>query len=172
MGGLPACIQNLVVVANPVTVESAVSLSGKLTDLMVASGVLKKEADTGKCKEESSKKPHHHQKKKQKTIKNYTVATPLDQVAMAPQNVPKKQYTGLHPLCTKCQYHHAVNHQCRQCTGCGRYGHWVQECRIKPNHEVNNAALALPPPNNQNNGGCYNCNERGHFAKNCPKKAQ
>ncbi|KAD5318137.1 hypothetical protein E3N88_18083 [Mikania micrantha] len=113
---------------DPATIAlSAVRLSGKLTDLMVASGTLKKEADTGKNKAESSKKPHHHQKKKQKLIKNYTVATPLNQVAVAQQNVPKKQYTGPHPLCTKCQYHHAASNQCRQCTSCGRKGHWVQQ---------------------------------------------
>ncbi|KAD5318277.1 hypothetical protein E3N88_18223 [Mikania micrantha] len=149
VGGLPACIQGLVVAANPVTVESVVSLPGKLIDLMVASGVLKKEADIGKRKEESSKKPHHHQhpKKKHKTIKNYTMATPLNQVAMAPQNVHKKPYTGPHPLCAKCQYHHAANNQCRHCTGCERKGHWT-------------------------NGGCYNCGEHGHFANNCSKKIQ
>ncbi|KAD5508010.1 hypothetical protein E3N88_15713 [Mikania micrantha] len=79
VGGLPACIQGLVISANPVTMESAVSLSGKLTNLMVASETLKKEANSGKHKEESSKKPHHHPKKKQKVIKNYTMATPLNQ---------------------------------------------------------------------------------------------
>ncbi|KAL8249433.1 hypothetical protein R6Q59_006301 [Mikania micrantha] len=74
VGGLPVCIQGMVVSANPTTVESAMRLPGKLTDLMVACGVLKKEAETSKNKAESSKKPHHHQKKKQKTIKNYTGA--------------------------------------------------------------------------------------------------
>ncbi|KAD6796253.1 hypothetical protein E3N88_07149 [Mikania micrantha] len=172
VGGLPTCIQGMVVSANPTTVESAVRLSGKLTDLMVASGVLKKEAEPNKNKAESSKKHHHHQKKKQKTIKNYTVATPLQQVAAAPQNPNRKPYTGTYPLCAKCQYHHIANTPCKQCTGCGRKGHWVQYCRMTPNQAVNNAALALPPPANQNNGGCFNCGEQGHFAKNFPKKAQ
>ncbi|KAD4981924.1 hypothetical protein E3N88_18595 [Mikania micrantha] len=172
VGGLPTCIQGMVVSANPTTVESAVRLSGKLTDLMVASGVLKKEAEPSKNKAEASKKPHHHQKKKQKTIKNYTVATPLQQVAAAPQNPNLKPYTNTFPLCAKCQYHHAANTPCKHCTGCGRKGHWVQYCRVTPNQAVNNAALALPPPANQNHGGCYNCGEQGHFAKNCPKKAQ
>ncbi|KAD3640048.1 hypothetical protein E3N88_29271 [Mikania micrantha] len=172
VGGLPACIQGMVVSANPTTVESAVRLSGKLTDLMVASGVLKKEAEPSKNKAEASKKPHHHQKKKHKTIKNYTVATPLQQVAAAPPNPNRKPYTGTFPLCAKCQYHHAANTPCKHCTGCGRKGHWVQYCRVTPNQAVNNAALALPPPANQNHGRCYNCGEQGHFAKNCPMKAQ
>ncbi|KAD4385747.1 hypothetical protein E3N88_25916 [Mikania micrantha] len=172
VGGLPACIQGMVVSANPTTVESAVRLSGKLTDLMVAFGVLKKEAEHSKNKAEASKKHHHHQKKKQKTIKNYTVATPLQQVAAAPQNPNCKPYTGTFPLCAKCQYHHAATTPCKHCTGCGRKGHWVQYCRVTPNQVVNNDALALPPLANQNHGGCYNCGEQGHFVKNCPKKAQ
>ncbi|KAD7477271.1 hypothetical protein E3N88_00407 [Mikania micrantha] len=68
---------------------------------MVASETLKKEADFGKNKAEPSKKPHHHQKKKQKVIKNYTVATPLQQVAATSQNPNKRPYTGTFPLCAK-----------------------------------------------------------------------
>ncbi|KAD4385371.1 hypothetical protein E3N88_25539 [Mikania micrantha] len=67
VGGLPSCIHGIVLVANPATLESAISLSAKLTDVMVKSGVLKK--DTGKAQEEPTGNPEHHQKKKQKVVK-------------------------------------------------------------------------------------------------------
>ncbi|KAL8260266.1 hypothetical protein R6Q59_028219 [Mikania micrantha] len=84
VGGLPSCIQGLVHAANPVTLESAICLSAKLTNVMVASGTLKK--DSGKAKEEPSKKLEHHQKKKQKVFKNYVMATRLQQVVAIPAN--------------------------------------------------------------------------------------
>ncbi|KAD4887918.1 hypothetical protein E3N88_19990 [Mikania micrantha] len=172
VGGLPTRIQSLLLTASPVTLKSAITLSAKLTDVMVASGALKK--DSGKAKEESSRKPDHHTKKKQKVIKNYTMATPLTQVAATPHNPTKKQYTGTFPLCAKCQYHHTANTPCKHFTGCGRKGHWVQHCRMAPAQTVSNVAFALPPPNNPNHNtrGCYNCGGLGRFSRNCPKKIQ
>ena len=168
VGGLPSCIQGIVLAANPATLESAISLSAKLTNIMVKSGELKD--DSGKVKEEQPKK-------KQKGIQQYAMPTPLNQVAAVPAKAARKPYTGVHPQCAQCQFHHAANMPCRQCTNCGRKGHMAQHCRTSPTPAVNNATMAKPPPQNlgnynNNNQGCFNCGELGHFSRNCPKRAQ
>ncbi|KAD6796236.1 hypothetical protein E3N88_07132 [Mikania micrantha] len=93
--GLPSCVQRIVLAANPATLESAISLSAKLTDVMVKSGVLKN--DSGKAKDESSKKPEHHPKKKQKVVRNYAMPAPLRQAPAVPTNAAPKNYVGVHP---------------------------------------------------------------------------
>ncbi|KAD2393961.1 hypothetical protein E3N88_40938 [Mikania micrantha] len=174
VAGLPSCIQSVVLGSYPATLESAISLSAKLTKVMVKSGVLKD--DAGKAKETTSKKPEYHQKKKQKVVKNYAAVTPLRQAPAAPVNPTTRGYGGEYPQCTNCKYHHPVGAQCRKCTNCGRFGHWVNKCRVAVNQATNTAARTLPPPPPQdpvnNNRGCYNCGEMGHFSRNCPKKVQ
>ncbi|KAD4180232.1 hypothetical protein E3N88_28823 [Mikania micrantha] len=95
VAGLPSCIQSIVLAAYPATLESAISLSAKLTSVMVKSGVLKD--DTGKAKEETTRKPEHHQRKKQKVVKNYAMATPLRQAPATPANTTLNNYVGVHP---------------------------------------------------------------------------
>ncbi|KAD7477432.1 hypothetical protein E3N88_00568 [Mikania micrantha] len=143
VAGLPSCIQSVVLASYPATLESAISLSAKLTKVMVKSGVLKDEA--GKAKETTSKKPEYHPKKKQKVIKNYAAVTPLRQAPAAPINPATRGYGGEYPQCTNCKYHHPAGAQCRKCTNCGRYGHWVNKCRLAVNQATNTATRALPP---------------------------
>ncbi|KAD5508032.1 hypothetical protein E3N88_15735 [Mikania micrantha] len=144
VAGLPSCIQSIVLASYPATLESAISLSAKLTKVMVKSGVLKD--DSGKAKETTSKKPEYHQKKKQKVVKNYAAVTPLRQAPAAPVNPATRGYGGEHPQCTHCKYHHHPAAQCRKCTNYGRFGHWVTKCCVAVNQATNTAARALPPP--------------------------
>ncbi|KAD4384857.1 hypothetical protein E3N88_25025 [Mikania micrantha] len=175
VAGLPSCIQSIVLAANPATLESAIALSAKLTGVMVKSGVLKDE--TGKAKEAATKKPEYHQTKKQKVVENYAMATPLRQALAAPVNPALKNYVGMHPQCIHCRFHHPTTVPCRQCNNCGRLGHRTQQCRAPVTQATNNAAIAIPPPqnpgnHNNNNRGCYNCGEFGHFSRDCPKRVQ
>ncbi|KAL8249600.1 hypothetical protein R6Q59_006468 [Mikania micrantha] len=176
VAGLPSCLQSIVLAANPATLESAIALSAKLTGVMVKSGVLKD--DTGKSKETTTtKKPEQHQTKKKKVIGSYAVATSLRQAPAIPVNTAPKNYVGMHPQCTQCKFQHPATVQCRQCNNCGRLGHRTQQCRALATQTVNNAAVAMHPPQNpgnlnNNHRGCYNCGEFGHFSRDCPKRVQ
>ncbi|KAD4385720.1 hypothetical protein E3N88_25889 [Mikania micrantha] len=135
VGGLPACIQGHVIAAHPTTLEMAVTLSSTLTDVMVASGALKKEAEVGKAG--TSRKPDKRPAKKQKVVRNFaaTTQTPM----------------------------------CRQCTNCGKFGHWANQYRGTGAQNRNNNAATTSATDHRS---CYNYGEAGHFSWDCPKKNQ
>ncbi|KAI3773447.1 hypothetical protein L1987_47976 [Smallanthus sonchifolius] len=110
---------------------------------MVKSGVLFMKGDK-RVKEEVAKKPEYRNKK-QKTSKSFAIVTPavpVSQVAPAPAP-DRKPYSGLHPLCAKCQYHHPTTVQCRSCTKCGSLGHFANACRVA--EKAATAQDATPP---------------------------
>ena len=121
VGGLPPCIQGHVIAARPTTLEMAVTLSATLTDVMVASWALKKEAEAAKAG--SSKKPDKRPAKKQKVVRNFAVATHAPTTTQPPPLQIKRPYTGMAHQCNNCQFHHHPGIPCRQCTRCGKLGH-------------------------------------------------
>ncbi|KAD7116994.1 hypothetical protein E3N88_04262 [Mikania micrantha] len=156
IGGLPPSIRGHVISAHPTTMELAVTLSASLTDMMVASGAFKKEAESTKT--ETSRKPDKRPAKKQKVARNFAATT---QAPMRNQPQPleiRKPYTGTAPLCNTCQYHHAPNTQCMQCTNCGKFGHWANRCRSTgaPNRN-NNAATTAAATAADHSKSCYLC---------------
>ncbi|KAD5803342.1 hypothetical protein E3N88_14702 [Mikania micrantha] len=168
IGGLPPSIRGHVISAHPTTMELAVTLSASLTDMMVASGHFKKEADSAKTG--TSRKPNKRPTKKQKVARNFAATTPTPMLNQPPPLQVRKPYTGTAPLCNTCQYHHAPNTQCMQCTNCGKFGHWANRCRSTgaPNRN-NNAATTTVVADHMS---CYNCGEPGHFSRDCPKRNQ
>ncbi|KAD3640598.1 hypothetical protein E3N88_29821 [Mikania micrantha] len=168
IGGLPACMQGFILAAHPTTMEMAVTLSSTMTDVMVASGAIKKEAESAKAG--TSKKSDKRPAKKQKMARNFAATT---QAPMLNQPTPlqiRKPYTGTAPLCNSCPFHHLPNIPCRHCTNCGRFSHTVNHCRSpRAQNRNNNAATAAAADDNRS---CYTCGEPGQFSKDCPKRAQ
>ncbi|KAD0903823.1 hypothetical protein E3N88_43572 [Mikania micrantha] len=119
VSGLPPCIRGHVIAAHPTTLEMAVTLSASLTDVMVASGALKKGSGT-------TEDPEQPSNKKRKVVKNFATTTTTKQAVLnqPPQN--RGSYSGTAPFCNKCNYHHQPDTGCRQCTYCGKMGHWVK----------------------------------------------
>jgi hypothetical protein len=74
---------------------------------------------------------------------------------------PKKTYTGPHPQCSNCHYHHPAISPCRLCTSCNRLGHLFINCRT----HTTSSNPTLPIIR-----GCYICGDPTHFRKDCPLK--
>ena len=48
---------------------------------------------------------------------------------------PKRNYTGPHPQCWRCTYHHPTEANCRYCDNCKIYGHYTIACRTGPRQQ-------------------------------------
>lgn len=178
--GLPRQIRDSVTSSKPTTLESAMDLAGQLNEDNVNDGVLLRKGSKTTTEKPTNETPlivksessHRRDKKKRKSHHHnhavITPATPITQVA--PQAQPnKKPYTGPHPLCNHCNYHHMTNSPCRLCTNCGRYGHLADTCRTPKTQRP------LTLPSNQQTqtryptGTCFNCGDPTHFRNACPR---
>nr|GEW04205.1 putative reverse transcriptase domain-containing protein [Tanacetum cinerariifolium] len=94
------------------------------------------------------------------------------------RNSDRNIYTVFKPLCSKCDYHHEGPCPPR-CNNCKRVGHLTRDCRSRPantnnnnnrnNNNNTNNNNRNNNNNNQNGNGCYECEDQGHFKRNCPK---
>ncbi|MFS7889245.1 putative nucleotidyltransferase, Ribonuclease H [Helianthus anomalus] len=93
----------------------------------------------------------------------------------------KRAYTGPHPFCPRCSYHHPVGLACRFCTHCNLYGHFTANCRYGPRQPPVQATAhqaLLPAPQGQpaaqapavNARVCFACGDPNHFANMCPNR--
>ncbi|KAJ0695638.1 putative transcription factor interactor and regulator CCHC(Zn) family [Helianthus annuus] len=174
--GLPDSVQDIVTGSNPTTLRQAIELSATLTELQIRKHKLfrkgdKKPIEESKTMDEQTGSPE--KSKKRKASQNFAIAAqPNQNTRNQPTQPPaKKPYAGTAPICDRCNAHHLAHLQCRLCASCGRLGHLENACRFTPNQggpnqpQVNPAQARLPL------GPCFNCDEMGHFRRNCPKTA-
>ncbi|MFS7908481.1 putative transcription factor interactor and regulator CCHC(Zn) family [Helianthus anomalus] len=177
---LPDCVADFVHASKPATIEETYQLAAEINDKRVKAGFWDKQtkslhqattASTEPASAQTSKSSRRKKKKKKKKKKNSssnkscaaaTTAAPLQAIPAQQQhqrsapviNAPpaKRAYTGPHPLCPTCSYHHPVGLACRFCAHCNLYGHFTTNCRYgsrqAPVQAVANQAL-LPAPQGQ-----------------------
>ncbi|KAM0065676.1 putative transcription factor interactor and regulator CCHC(Zn) family [Helianthus debilis subsp. tardiflorus] len=204
---LPDCVADFVHAAKTSSIEETCLLAAEINDKRVKSGFWYKpskslhQATTAGTADTTTAQPSQLSRRKKKnnnsssSNKNCAVTTtaaPLQAVSAQLQmhhrpapvtNAPpaKRAYTGPHPLCPTCSYHHPVGLACRFCAHCNLYSHFTTNCRYGP-RQVPVQATAhqtlLPAPQGQpaaqapavNARVCFACGDPNHFANMCPNR--
>ncbi|KAJ0520340.1 putative transcription factor interactor and regulator CCHC(Zn) family [Helianthus annuus] len=155
---LTDCVADFVQAAKTITIEETYLLAAEINDKRVLAGYFKNTSKslhqatidpTAKTTvaPQASKASRRKRKNNNNSGKNcaITAAAPLQaipaqlqpqnrQVAAPVTNAPlaKRAYTGPHPACPTCTYHHPVGIACRFCVHCNMYGHFTANCRTGP----------------------------------------
>ncbi|KAJ0587760.1 putative transcription factor interactor and regulator CCHC(Zn) family [Helianthus annuus] len=204
---LPDCVADFIHAAKPSSIEETYLLAAEINDKRVKSGFWDKHTkslhqttatstvDTTAAQPSKSsrrKKKHNNNSSSNKNCAVTTTAAPLQAVPAQQQShhrqapvinaLPvKRAYTGPHPLCLTCSYHHPVRIACRFCAHCNLYGHFMANCRYGPRQAPVQAAAhqaLLPAPQGQpaaqapavNARVCFACGDPNHFANMCPNR--
>nr|GFA43875.1 reverse transcriptase domain-containing protein [Tanacetum cinerariifolium]GFA44261.1 reverse transcriptase domain-containing protein [Tanacetum cinerariifolium] len=105
------------------TIQSTVLKAGMLTDEVIRNGSLNKNTKTrGNSGEPSKDENARDNNKRSRTGRAFATTT----------NLTMREYTGVAPKCTKCNYHHLPETPCHMCIKCNRFRHFTRDCRVGP----------------------------------------
>ncbi|MFS8002915.1 putative transcription factor interactor and regulator CCHC(Zn) family [Helianthus anomalus] len=189
---LPDCVADFVHASKPATIEATYLLAVEINDKRVKAGYWDKPSKslhqaTVSLATESTAPSKKKNKRKNRTSKNCAI-TAAPQQAIPAQVAPvasappaKRAYTGPHPACSTCTYHHPVDVACRYYAHCKVYNLFTAQCRYGPRQAPVQAIAQqtlLPAPQGQqaaqapiaNARVCYNCCDPNHFANRCPNR--
>jgi hypothetical protein len=198
--GLPLEVQPHVFSNQHTTLAAAISMAAAITDTYVKAGALsipKSKSIKKNSKRETPTEPKTEEpkNKKVKSNRNYAITTPTppanptytystqqpprqSQPQTTTPPTPRKGYTGPHPVCGNCTFHHHTAAPCRLCTKCNRLGHHAPDCRIsspQTNTPTQAPRISNNPPqaprtaNAPTARACYNCGDPNHYKSECPK---
>ncbi|GKA50210.1 putative reverse transcriptase domain-containing protein [Tanacetum coccineum] len=156
IGGPLDNIQGNVIATNPARLQDAIRIANQLMGKKFQ-GYAARSAEN-KRRMESNPRDNRGQQPsfKRKNVSGQNIAK-----AYAARNNEKRGYSGPHPLCNKCIYHH-VGPCIVKCNNCKRVGHQIRDCRFAA--VVPNTQRALL--GNQQGVICYECGRLGHTRDN------
>ncbi|MFS7942281.1 putative transcription factor interactor and regulator CCHC(Zn) family [Helianthus anomalus] len=188
---LPDCVADFVHASKPATIEETYLLAAEINDKRVKAGFWEKQVKSlhqaTSSTPESTTPSKKKNKRKNRSSKNCAItaapqqAVPAQVAPVASAPPAKRPYTGPHPACPTCSYHHPVGVACRYCTHCQVYNHYTAQCRYGPRQApaqaiVNQALLPAPQgqPAAQAPAGnvrvCFACGDPNHFANRVVKQ--
>ncbi|GKD16965.1 putative reverse transcriptase domain-containing protein [Tanacetum coccineum] len=147
----------MVAATEPTTIQSDVLKAERLTDKAIRNESLKKNTEKrGNGGESSRNKNARDDSKRSRTGRAFATIT---------SDPVKKEYKGLAPKCTICNYHHPPEKPCRVCTSCNRFGNFARDCRVGP--RMVNPVNARKPTAAR--GACFECAWTDHYKAACPR---
>ncbi|KAF5785837.1 putative transcription factor interactor and regulator CCHC(Zn) family [Helianthus annuus] len=162
---LPDRVADFVQAAKTTTIEETFLLAAEINHKPVRAGYFDKasknlhQVTVALTAPQASKSSCRKRKNNNNSSKNcaVTAAAPLQAVPAQPQpqhrqvatpvtNAPlaKRAYTGPHPTCPTCTYHHPVGIACRYCVHCNMYDHFTANCRTGPRQASSPAQVQAP----------------------------
>ncbi|GKD21244.1 reverse transcriptase domain-containing protein, partial [Tanacetum coccineum] len=142
--GLASQIRAMVAATELTTIQSAVLKVGMLTDKAIRNGSLRKNTKNRGNGEEPSRDNH----KRSRTGTFALITNPV-----------RREYTGVAPKCTNCNFHRHPKMPCRTCKNCNRLGHFVKDCRAEP--RIVNSMNARNPTATRK--ACFECGGTDHY---------
>ncbi|GKD07459.1 putative reverse transcriptase domain-containing protein, partial [Tanacetum coccineum] len=149
-------IRGMVAATEPPMIQSAILKAGVLTDEAVRNGLLKR---TGKRRGDSG------ESSKEGNVKGDNKRARVGKVFAIIINPMRKEYVGLAPKCTNCNFHYNPETPCSACTNCNRLGNFARDCRVGPK-KVNLLNSKNPTAAH---GVCYECGGTDHYKSTCPR---
>ncbi|KAJ0567348.1 putative transcription factor interactor and regulator CCHC(Zn) family [Helianthus annuus] len=188
---LPDCVADFVHAAKPATIEETYLLAAEINDKRVKAGFWDKPSNSLHQPSRSSlrKEKNNNSSSCNKNCAVTTTVAPLQAIPAQKQShhcpapvtyapPAKRAYTGTHPVCPTCSYHHPVGLACRFCAHCNMYGYFTANCRTGPRQAPAQATAhqaLLPAPQGQhaaqapvvNARVCFACGDPNHFVNTC-----
>ncbi|GKE02883.1 reverse transcriptase domain-containing protein [Tanacetum coccineum] len=154
--GLSPQIYATVATTEPTTIQSVMLKAGMLTDEAIRNGSLKKNTKKrGNVGELSRNENVRDDNKRHRTGRAFATIT----------NLIMKEYTGITPKCTNCNYHYNPEMPCRKCMNCNRFGHFARDYQAGPR--------MVTPMNARNlttaRGAYFECGGIDHYKAACPR---
>ncbi|GJU67118.1 putative reverse transcriptase domain-containing protein [Tanacetum coccineum] len=159
--GFPERIKGNITSSRPSSLHDAVNMARELVEQSVQ-GKASRSGDGGKRKWDDNRRNNQgdnnrNRNNQQPSNKRHETTKVYAAAPVGPTD--RKGYTGPHPYCDKCNWHH-VGACAKMCARCRKRGHEEKDCRVK--------MVDGRPQEAGKVGGCGG-GGKGHTKNNCPK---
>nr|GEX67485.1 putative reverse transcriptase domain-containing protein [Tanacetum cinerariifolium] len=113
-------------------------------------------------KKNPEKRGNRGEPSRDKNVRDDNKRTRTRNIFATTANPVRREYMGMAPKCTTCNYHHSPETPCRSYFNCNCLGYFAKNCRVAPRNvnPVNARNLVVST--------CYECSSTDHIKSACP----